>query len=323
MVNPASELYEKHPDWVMHAGNYPRTEQRNQLLLNLALPDVQQYIISALSDILTKTPQIEYIKWDFNRGLHEYEGASTPHRYVLGSYAVLDALTKKFPHILFEGCASGGGRFDAGMLYYFPQSWTSDNTDAVDRLSIQFGTSMVFPASSMGGHVSAVPNHQNNRVTPFLFRAHVAMMCGSFGFELDLAKLPPADLKLAEYVVTLSKQVQHLVHHGDMYRLDGDSNTPACLFVSKDRAEAVLFYFQISANVLRDTHAFKLRGLDEAADYTVQGCSSTGEGPSQLYGGAELRYRGLVVPCRGQGLGDHQSRVYRLQVAKQDGARGQ
>ncbi|KAF4412346.1 Alpha-galactosidase 2, partial [Fusarium austroafricanum] len=157
MINKNSELYEKHPDWVLHAGEYPRSETRQQLVLNAALPQVQEYIIKSVSDILSTVP-VKYVKWDNNRGMHESPTPDNHHAYILGMYRVFDELTSRFPDVLWEGCASGGGRFDPGILQYFPQVWTSDNTDALDRIHIQFGTSLVYPPSTMGAHVSAVPN---------------------------------------------------------------------------------------------------------------------------------------------------------------------
>lgn len=191
MVNPNSSLYKAHPDWVLAAGPYPRTLRRDQLVLDVARPDVQDFIIDSVTRILASAPPgadggggISYVKWDNNRGMHELPAPGADHAYMLGLYRVLDVLTTRFPDVLWEGCASGGGRFDPGALQYFPQMWTSDNTDALARLSIQFGTSLVYPPSTMGAHVSAVPNKQTTRTIPVGFRAHVAMMGGSFGLEL-------------------------------------------------------------------------------------------------------------------------------------------
>ena len=187
-VNPRSELYDTHPDWILHAGGadgeYPRVSQRNQYILDLSKSQVQDFVIKSMSDLLSSA-NITYVKWDCNKAIEQLPTPSTGHAYLVGLYRVLEVLTSKFPHILWEGCASGGGRFDPGILCYWPGSWTSDCTDPVDRLHIQAGTSMVYPPSSMSGHVSASPNHQTGRVTPLRFRAHVAMFCGSFGLEMD------------------------------------------------------------------------------------------------------------------------------------------
>ena len=161
MVNPNSELYEKHPDWVMHAKGHPITQVRNQYILNLGLVEVQDYIINIISKIL-RTVSIDYIKWDHNRDILESPSPSSYHRYMLGAYRVMEELTQGFPDVLWEGCSAGGARFDLGILHYFPQAWTSDNTDALDRIHIQLGTSLGYPASAMGAHVSVSPQPPNS-----------------------------------------------------------------------------------------------------------------------------------------------------------------
>src|SRR5690606_11264226 len=182
MVSPDSDLYRAHPDWCLHVEGRRRTLQRHQLVLDLSRAEVRDYIFGALSRIFSTVP-VAYVKWDMNRALTEIGSPAWPadrqqelaHRYVLGLYELLERVTKAFPHILFECCSSGGGRFDPGMLHYMPQTWTSDDTDAVERLKIQYGTSLVYPASAIGAHVSAVPNHQVGRVTPLATRGDVAM----------------------------------------------------------------------------------------------------------------------------------------------------
>ncbi|KFY00748.1 hypothetical protein O988_03110 [Pseudogymnoascus sp. VKM F-3808] len=245
MVNPNSTLYHEHPDWALHAGQYPRTLTRNQLVLNVGLPEVQEFIINTVSNILNQS-SISYVKWDNNRGIHETASPSVGHAYMLGLYHVLETLTTRFPNVIWEGCASGGGRFDAGALYYFPQIWTSDDTDAAERISIQFGTSLAYPPSSMGAHVSAVPNGNTGRNISIEFRAHVAMMGGSFGFELDPADMPPTDKAKIPNIIALSEKINPIVIQGDLWRLNlpEDSNWPAALFISEDESQAVLFYFQ-------------------------------------------------------------------------------
>ena len=195
MVCPVSELYEKHPDWCIHIPGRTRSEARMQLILDLSRDDVCDYIIETLSKVLSSA-SISYVKWDMNRNMTEIGSAKLPperqrelpHRYMLGLYRIMEELTTAFPHILFESCSGGGGRFDPGMLYYMPQTWTSDNTDAIERLKIQYGTSLVYPNVSMGCHVSAIPNHQVHRMTPLNTRGVVAMS-GNFGYELDITKL--------------------------------------------------------------------------------------------------------------------------------------
>ena len=201
MISPDSDLYRKHPDWCLHVPNRRRTEGRQQLILDFSRADVCEAITKMISDILSSAP-ITYVKWDMNRNMTEIGSAALPperqretaHRYILGLYRVLETLTTEFPHILFESCSGGGGRFDPGMLYYMPQTWTSDNTDAISRLKIQYGTSIVYPVSTMGAHVSAVPNHQVHRETSLEMRGDVAMS-GNFGYELDLTRFTEEEKK--------------------------------------------------------------------------------------------------------------------------------
>ncbi|KAJ5769230.1 hypothetical protein N7520_003789 [Penicillium odoratum] len=289
MVNPNSSLYREHPDWALHAGLYPRTQRRNQLVLNLALPEVQEFVINSVSNILN-TANITYVKWDNNRGIHEMPSPSTDHEYMLGIYKVFTNLTTQFPDVLWEGCASGGGRFDPGILQFFPQIWTSDDTDAVERITIQMGTSLAYPPSAMGAHLSAVPNEQTGRTLPVAFRGHVAMMGGSFGLELDPATIPEADKAALPGLIALAEKVNPLVLNGDMYRLSlpEDSNWPAVLFISEDGAQAVLFYFQLSPRVDHSIPWIRLQGLDPTAMYSVKGKGT--------YSGATLMNIGLQFP---------------------------
>lgn len=286
MVNRNSSLYREHPDWVLHAGQYPRTETRNQLVLNVALPEVQNYIIESVSDVLNSA-DITYVKYDNNRGMHEIPSPSNAHAYMLGMYHVFDTLTTRFPDVLFEGCASGGGRFDPGILQFFPQIWTSDNTDAVERISIQLGTSLAYPASAMGAQLSSVPNHQTGRTVSVTLRAHVAMMGGMFGLSLDPSNVPENERAALPGLIALAEKVHPLVLKGDMWRLNlpEDSNWPAVLFISEDGSEAVLFYFQLGPNLSHALPWLKLQGLDPQAMYSVDG--------NQTYSGSALMNKGL------------------------------
>jgi alpha-galactosidase len=272
MVNPQSTLYRNHPDWVLHAGKYPRTEQRNQLVLNLALPGVQEFIVNSITDLL-HSAKISYVKWDQNRMISEISSPSGTHAYMLGLYRVFDVLTSRFPDVLWEGCASGGGRFDPGVLQFFPQIWASDNTDPVDRIFIQFGTSLVYPASCMGAHVSAVPNHQTGRKTPLTFRAHVAMMGGSFGLELDPTDMSEDEREEIPKLIELAERLNPIVVTGDLWRLNlpEDSNWPSALFVAADGSQAVMFVFQLAPRVNHIIPRVKLQGLDPHAEYCVDG----------------------------------------------------
>ncbi|KAL8346117.1 hypothetical protein RB598_000155 [Gaeumannomyces tritici] len=302
-VNPNSTTYRNHPDWVLHAGNYPRTLRRDQLVLNVALPEVQDFIIKSMSDVLSSAP-ISYVKWDNNRGFIETPSPGIGHSYMLGLYRVFETLTTRFPDVLFEGCASGGGRVDPGVLHYFPQVWTSDNTDGLDRVFIQFGTSLAYPPAAMGAHISAVPNHQNGRTVPFTFRAHVAMMGGSFGLELKPSDIPAADRALLPGLMALAEQVNPVVIGGDLWRLalPEESNWPAALMVAEDGSRAVLFYFQLRATVNQVKPRLRLRGLDATASYRLDGNSTN------TYAGSTLMSTGLEYSFSG----DYGSHVVQL-----------
>jgi alpha-galactosidase len=291
MVNAKSELYEAHPDWVLHAPNRKRTEQRNQLVLNLSLPAVQDYLISVLSKLLSSA-NVGYIKWDNNRSMHELSHPSTVHKYMFGLYRVLSTLTTSFPDILWEGCASGGGRFDPGILYYFPQTWTSDNTDGLERIYTQFGTTLAYPPSSMGCHVAAVPNHQMHRITPIEFRAHIAMMGGSFGFELDLGSISSQEKEMIPALIALAEKVNPYVIHGDLYRLrlPEESNWPGAMYIDPRNGNAVVLAYQLRSTIKETLPALKLRGLDEGAKYKVEGKEWTGA--SLMASGLKFRWEG-------------------------------
>jgi alpha-galactosidase len=295
MVSPDSELYRAHPDWCLHVPGYRRTEARQQLILDLSREDVQSYIVKSLSDILNHAP-ITYVKWDMNRNMSEIGSELLPaerqretaHRYMLGLYSVLERITSAFPHILFESCSGGGGRFDPGMLYYMPQTWTSDNTDAVSRLKIQYGTSIVYPISTMGAHVSAVPNHQTGRMTPLRTRGDVAMS-GNFGYELDLTQFTDAENEEVKRQVSLVKEVRELVQFGTFYRLLSpfEGNEAAWMFVSKDQQEI----FLVHTTVLNEPNAplsrLRLKGLDPSRVYEWIG-------EDQFIGGDELMFAGIA-----------------------------
>jgi alpha-galactosidase len=312
MISPESELYRNHPDWCLHVEGRRRTQARRQLVLDLSRADVQDYIVTVVSDILSSAP-ITYVKWDMNRNMTEIGSALLPaerqretaHRYMLGLYSVLERITTAFPHILFESCSGGGGRFDPGMLYYMPQTWTSDNTDAVSRLKIQYGTSIVYPVSAMGSHVSAVPNHQVNRITSLSTRGHVALS-GNFGYELDLTRFSEEEQVEVKAQVALYKEVRHLVQFGDFYRLLSpfEGNDTAWMFVAKDKSEA----FAVFVTVLQEPNPvlgrFRLQGLDAGKNYVLKGSET-------VYGGDELMYAGLPKP---QFHGDFSSAVFHFKA---------
>ena len=310
MVSPDSDLYRAHPDWAIHIAGREGIQQRNQYVLDLSRPDVQEHVYHAVADMLSSA-DINYVKWDMNRNFTNIGSAclppdrmgELPHRYMLGLYGVLERLTADFPEVLFESCASGGGRFDMGMLYYMPQTWCSDNTDAVCRCRIQYGTSMVFPPFSMGSHVSAVPSHQTGRITPLESRANVAMS-GCFGFELDLNKLTSEELEEVRAVIRRVKSVRRTLLYGDFHRLLSpfEGVDTAWITVSPDRSEAVFMFLRSQMQMKMILPLVRLRGLDPGARYRVE---ETGE----VYGGDELMHIGLVMPPK---RGDAQSVSYIL-----------
>jgi alpha-galactosidase len=297
MVSPDSDLYRKHPDWCLHVPGRSRTESRNQLVLDLSREDVCNWIIETFTDVFKSAP-ISYVKWDMNRNMTELGSAALPperqketaHRYMLGLYRVLEALTARFPEILFESCSGGGGRFDPGMLYYMPQIWTSDDTDAVERLKIQYGTSLVYPAITMGAHVSDVPNHQVGRVTPLVMRYHVAM-AANLGFELNIDKLSSDDKQVVSEQIQQYHKIKDIVCFGDMFRLlcPFAGMDTAWMYVTKNQEKAVVFYYKTLATPNPPFLRLKLRGLNPKERYRING------GKQEFYGD-ELMQIGLKLP---------------------------
>ncbi|KAM0719548.1 hypothetical protein Q7P37_003678 [Cladosporium fusiforme] len=300
MVNPNSTLYHEHPDWVMHAGEHTRTLTRSELVLNLGLPEVQDFVINSVSNILDNA-DVSYIKWDNNRGIHEMSKPSDNYDYMLGIYHVIDTLTTKYPDVLWEGCASGGGRFDAGLLHYWPQHWTSDNTDAADRLNIQLGTSLAYPPSAMGCHVSVVPNHLTHRNVSIEYRAHVALMCGSFGFELKPSDLTPEESAAIPNILQEWKETSPIVITGSFYRLrlPDESNWPAVQFISKEEDKSFVLAFQQSASIKPAPPPLRLQGLDADAKYSSNVYNGTYSGKTLMNSGLNLKYE----------VGDYQSQL--------------
>lgn len=289
MVNPNSTLYQEHPEWALHSGKYARTLTRSQLVLNLGLVEVQDFIINFVTELLNSA-NIQYVKWDNNRAIHEMASPAESHAYILGLYRVIDNLTTTFPDVLFEGCASGGGRFDAGLLHYWPQHWTSDNTDASDRLTIQMGTSLVYPPSAMGCHVSKVPNGVTSRNTSIEYRSHVALMCGSFGFELNPDELTAEEAAAIPSIMEESAAVNPLVINGDFYRLalPDNSNWPAVQFVSKTQDESAVFAFQQRSTIKPAPPPLRLQGLDKEARYVNSYDNATYSGASYMNSGLNV-----------------------------------
>ena len=279
MVSPDSELYRANPDWAIQTDGIAPSLGRFQMILDLSREDVCNYIINSISGIL-ESAEIDYVKWDMNRHMSEIASdrlpadrqSELPHRYILGLYRIMEVLTNRFPDVLFEGCSSGGGRFDGGILYYMPQIWTSDVSDAVERLKIQYGTSIVYPFSSIGAHVSVVPNHQVGRITPFEMRGNVALM-GQFGYELDLSTMTDEEKQLAKEQIALYRRIGAIIHQGDCYRLKNpfEEDLAAFQFVSSDGKNVVLIIASQKATPNAPFERILLDGLDENADYLEEG----------------------------------------------------
>lgn len=274
MISEISTLYTVHPEWVLKAPNRKPNKSRSQLVLDLSREDVVEYLYEKISGILSSAP-ITYVKWDMNRSISDVYSSLTDngeilHKYVLGLYSLLERLINKFPNVLFEGCSGGGGRFDAGMLYYTPQIWCSDNTDAIDRLTIQYGTSFGYPINTVGSHVSATPNHQTGRITPFETRGIVALN-GSFGYEMDLSKITEKEEQLIKEQIKFYKKVQPLVYKGKYYRLTNPTKDvlSANMIVDKNK-ENVLFTVVYQKAVSNGySRVIKLKGLNPNIKYKI------------------------------------------------------
>ncbi|MCA1041945.1 alpha-galactosidase [Bacillus infantis] len=319
MISPKSRLYEKHPDWAVG-----QTLGRNQLVLDFSREEIVEYLYEKMSGII-KTTGLAYIKWDMNRNITEAFSAKLPagqqgeffHRYILGVYRLYEKLTAEFPEVLFESCAGGGGRFDPGMLYYAPQAWASDDTDAVERLKIQYGTSFAYPLYSIGSHVSAVPNHQTLRETPLSTRANTAYF-GTFGYELNPLSLSDEERSQISEQVSFYKQHRSLLREGHFYRLLSpfEGNETAWLTVNEDKTEALAGWYKVLAMANPPKQqTLKLSGLDPSIKYQVSGSSRS-------YYGDELMQSGLQLPAEFNGVngkaaergGDFQSYVFHLKA---------
>lgn len=299
MISVDSKLYEKHPDWMIATPGRQGTPARNQYVLDMTRQEVVDYLFEHMSAIIKQT-KLDYIKWDMNRNITEMYGAKLPadqqlefpHRYILGVYQLYARLTEAFPKVLFESCASGGGRFDLGMMYYAPQAWCSDDTDAVERIKIQDGTSYGYTQNMWGAHVSAVPNDQVGRLTSLDTRVAVAYF-GDFGYELDITKMAADELATIKKQVAFYKQYRHLFQFGKFYRLDNpdtnNDNVYGWQVVNEDRSEAILARFQILNGANPAYIRVYFAGLDPEVTYTV----NDGQ---ERFSGAELMNAGYFVP---------------------------
>lgn len=309
MVSEDSDLYRKHPDWALTVPGRNPVRSRNQLVLDFSRKEVVDEIYDQICKVLDQG-NIEYVKWDMNRSLMDVYSSVTRdqgrvlHDYVLGLYDFLERLVQRYPNLLIEGCSGGGGRFDAGMMYYTPQIWCSDNTDAIDRLRIQYGTSFGYPVSVVGSHVSAVPNHQTGRKTPLHTRGVVAMS-GTFGYELNLMKLSEEEKQEIREQIVEYKSYASIIQNGLYYRLSNPTTEEICAweFVHTDEKEQSKVLLNIVMQVIHGNmtvNYVKLQGLEETAVYRE-------EKSGKRYTGAALMYGGMPLPIE---PGEYQAYQY-------------
>lgn len=311
MISPDSELYQAHPEWAIAVCNRTPSRARNQFVLDLSRPEVIEYVYEAVASVL-RSANIEYVKWDMNRQLSDlgstylnaHNQGELSHRYVLGVYELQERLIREFPDLLLENCSGGGARFDPGMLYYSPQIWCSDDTDAIERLKIQEGTALIYPLSAMGAHVSDCPNHTVGRVTPFATRGNVAL-AGTFGYELDVTKIPEEDRAMIPKQVEMYHKYNDLVRSGDYYRIASYSKNREydCYeVVSKDKKEALITFVQVLNRPNYHSRRIHVQGLDPSKRYRL-------EGSDDVFYGDTLMYAGLNIPNM---WGDFQSVLVHL-----------
>lgn len=323
MVNNQTKLMKEHPDFLMGDPSRKISHGRNQYVLDFSRDDVVQHIFDQLTLVLDDS-HVDYIKWDMNKNITEAYSRQLPddqqgevfHRYILGVYKLYDMLTTRYPNILIESCASGGGRFDLGMMYYAPQAWTSDNTDAIERLKIQHGTSMIYPLVTMGSHVSAVPNHQVARMTSLKTRGDVAYF-GTFGYELDVTQMSSAEKNEMTEQIKYFKNMRRLIHTGDFYRLLSpfETNETAWQVVDEEKEEAIVAWFKVLAKPNEAIKYLKIRGLDEYELYYVTGYDEPISGSVLMNHGIMIRPSFNGVEKTQAPIGDFQSRVWYLKKA--------
>ncbi len=311
MISPDSDLYRAHPDWAIQIPGRTAGLARNQYVLDMSRPEIQDYIFNLIAGVL-RSANIEYVKWDMNRPLADIGSYALSaecqgelfHRYVLGVYRLQERLVTEFPHLLLENCSGGGARFDAGMLYYSPQIWCSDDTDAIERLSIQEGTALIYPLSAMGAHVSDCPNHTVGRTTPFETRGYVAL-AGTFGYELDVTKIPEADRNMIPGQVAMYHKYNDLMRTGDYYRIASyqQNHLYDCwMVVAKNRSEALVTYVQVMSRASAHSRRILLKGLDPERLYRI-------EGEDRTYLGSTLMQAGILISNL---WGDYQGKLIHI-----------
>lgn len=309
MISPDSDLYRAHPDWAIAVPGRTAGLCRNQYVLDLSRQEIVDYVYGRISAILNSA-NIEYVKWDMNRQLADMGSLELSadrqgelfHRYMLGVYQLQERMITEFPHLLLENCSGGGARFDAGMLYYSPQIWCSDDTDAIERLEIQEGTALVYPLSAMGAHVSDCPNHTVGRVTPFETRGYVAL-AGTFGYELDVTKIPEEDRRMIPDQVKMYHAYNDLVRTGDYYRIASYSENhkyDCYMVVSKDKKEALVTFIQVLMRPNYHSRRICLKGLDPHKNYRIEGEERIYSGEAMMYAGIQVEnpwgdYRGKLI----------------------------
>lgn len=318
MVNKDTALFKSHPEWVIGDPERPRSHGRNQFVLDYSRPEVVDAIYEQLIQVLDHA-SVDYLKWDMNRNITEAfstllgeRQGELYHRYILGVYALYTRLLARYPEMIIESCAAGGGRFDMGMFYYAPQAWTSDNSDAVERLKIQYGTSMAYPLSAIGAHVTAIPNHQVKRSTSLKLRADVAYF-GSFGYELDLTKLSAEDKSEIREQIAFYKANRETFLHGDFYRLispfEGDGNITAWQVVSKGGLRSILGYYQVLAKPNEGLKTIKPVGLNPHGRYRVSCMESPVSGSFLMNFGILMKPAFNGIESTEVHDGDYQSRL--------------
>ena len=309
MISPDSDLYRTHPDWAIQIAGREATQSRNQYVLDLSRPEVRDYAYECVASVL-RSANIAYVKWDMNRQLSDLGSSYLPkerqqelfHRYVLGVYELQERLVTEFPDLLLENCSGGGARFDPGMLYYSPQIWCSDDTDAVERLMIQEGSALVYPLSVIGAHVSDCPNHSVGRVTPFETRGHVAL-AGTFGYELDITKIPEEDRRLIPEQTATYKKYRHLIQQGEYYRIASyrENHKFDCWALSsRDKKEVLVTYVQVFGVPNSHSRKIFLKGFDPETVYKLEGTDETYTGEMLMKGGFLMK----------DFWGDFKSRLY-------------